>query len=290
MGVMSTVDLTDAWSDLLRRRPTFAPSLTVYEDLIRLWAATPVDVTPLNWDAAACARQWEQGVPLLAGATPRFDSETVELLLGPVLEIVGGVRGDALDGLRAFAEAWDAGHLTVTSLFPARGRLGTVDRRIGLEDTLVAFISAATLRPLLERYFVVTREHLADGVWELGVCPFCGAPPGFSDVVEDGRRRLACHVCGGGWTASRVWCSFCGNTVSQDLRRLEPESGDEGYFISACTKCRGYLKELDRRVRWNGGPALVEDWGSPHLDLVARRSGYWRALPTILDLGKQGGP
>src|SRR5262249_46675594 len=75
-------------------------------------------------------------------------------------------------------------------------------------------------------------------------------------------------------TASRVWCSFCGNTDSQGLRRLEPESGDEGYFISACTKCRGYLKELDRRVRWNGGPALVEDWGSPHLDLVARRSGY----------------
>src|SRR3989442_15075750 len=38
------------------------------------------------------------------------------------------------------------------------------------------------------------RDHLADGVWQLGVCPFCGAPPGFSDVVEDGRRRLACHV------------------------------------------------------------------------------------------------
>src|SRR2546430_13267038 len=53
--------------------------------------------------------------------------------------------------------------------------------------------------------------------------------------------------CGGSWTASRVWCSFCGNTDTEDLRRLEPESGDEGYFISACIKCRGYLKELDRR-------------------------------------------
>jgi FdhE protein len=133
----------------------------------------------------------------------------------------------------------------------------------------------------------VTREHLPDGVWPLGVCPFCGAPPGFGDVVEDGRRRLACHVCGGSWTASRTWCPFCGNAESQDLRRLEPESGDEGYFISACTKCRAYLKELDRRVRWNGGPALVEDWGSPHLDLIAQRSGYWRPLPTIVDLGKR---
>ncbi|OLB09957.1 MAG: hypothetical protein AUG14_05085 [Candidatus Rokubacteria bacterium 13_1_20CM_2_68_19] len=288
MGVMSAVDLIEAWSDLLRRRPTFAPALAVYEELVRLWAATPVEVTPLDWDSGACAHRWERGVPILAEATPPLDAETVEPLLGPVLDIVGGLRGDAFDGLRAFADAWDAGHLTVTSLFPARGRLGTVDHRIGLDAALVAFISAATLRPLLEQYFLVAREHLADGVWQLGVCPFCGAPPGFSDVVEDGRRRLACHVCGGSWTASRVWCSFCGNTDTEDLRRLEPESGDEGYFISACIKCRGYLKELDRRVRWNGGPALVEDWGSPHLDLVAQRSGYWRALPTIVDLGKKG--
>jgi len=286
MGVMSTVDLTDAWSDLLRRRATFAPALAVYEDLIRLWAATSVEVTPLDWDSATCTRRWERGMPLLVDATPRIESETVEPLLGPVLDIVGSLRGDAIEGLRAFAHAWDSGQLGVTGLFPARGRLGVVDERIGLDAALVAFISAATLRPLLDPFFVVAREHLADGVWELGVCPFCGAPPGFSDVVEDGRRRLACHVCGSGWTASRVWCSLCGNTDSQGLRRLEPESGDEGYFISACTKCRGYLKELDRRVRWNGGPALLEDWGSPHLDLVAQRGGYWRALPTIVELGK----
>ncbi len=285
---MSTVDLTEAWTDLLRRRAAFAPALAIYDELIRLWATTPVALPPLDLDASACGRCWERGVPLLADAPPRLEPESVEPLLGPILDLVGGLRGDAFDGLRAFAEAWDAGRLTPASLFPARGRLGTVDERVGLDGALVGFISAATLRPLLERYFVVAREHLGDGVWALGVCPFCGAPPGFSDVVEDGRRRLACHVCGGGWAASRMWCPFCGNTDSQDLRRLEAESGDEGYFISACTKCSAYLKELDRRVRWNGGPALVEDWGSPHLDLVAQRSGYWRALPTIVDLGKRG--
>ena len=288
MGLMPTVDLTDAWTDLLRRRAAFAPALAIYDELIRLWATTPIAVAPLQWDAAACARCWERGVPLLAEAPAPLDAETVEPLLGPVLDIVGGLRGDAFNGIQAFAQAWDAGRLTAASLFPARGRLGSVDDDIGLDAALVAFISAATLRPLLERYFVAVGEHLADGVWQLGVCPFCGAPPGFSDVVEDGRRRLACHVCGAGWMASRMWCPFCGNTESQDLRRLELESGDEGYFISACTKCRAYLKELDRRVRWNGGPAIVEDWGSPHLDLAAQRSGYWRPLPSIVELGKKG--
>src|SRR5262249_36773473 len=147
-------------------------------------------------DTDSCVRCWERGVPLLAEAPPVLGVDTVESLLGPVLDIVGGLRGDVFEGLRAFAEAWDEGRVTITSLFPARGRLGTVDARIGIDDTVVAFISAATLRPLLESYFAMTREHLADGVWALGVCPFCGAPPGFGDVIEDGRRRLACHVCG----------------------------------------------------------------------------------------------
>ena len=44
------------------------------------------------------------------------------------------------------------------------------------------------------------------------------------------------------------------------------------------------MKELDRRLRWNAGAALVEDWGSPHLDLIARRQEYWRPIPTLIQL------
>ena len=31
-------------------------------------------------------------------------------------------------------------------------------------------------------------------------------------------------------------------------------------------------------------PGAWEDWASPHLDVVARREGYRKALPTLLDL------
>ena len=44
------------------------------------------------------------------------------------------------------------------------------------------------------------------------------------------------------------------------------------------------MKEIDRRQRWNARSPLVEDWGSPHLDLVARRAGYRRAVPTLLEI------
>ena len=66
--------------------------------------------------------------------------------------------------------------------------------------------------------------------------------------------------------------------------RFQGEEREEGYLLGACQACHGYVKELDRRVRWNAGSALVEDWGSPHLDLVARRRGYWRGIPTLVQL------
>jgi hypothetical protein len=61
------------------------------------------------------------------------------------------------------------------------------------------------------------------------------------------------------------------------------DASEEGYAIAACRQCQAYVKDIDRRVRWNGGPPLVEDWGSPHLDLIARRHGYWRPdAPVVL--------
>jgi hypothetical protein len=222
-------------------------------------------------------------VPLAADSPPRLDIEQVEELLVPALELIAGVRDDAKDPIRRFAQAWDRGEVRPEHLLPARGRVGTLPASIGLDTGMVAFAATAGLRPLLEAYFAACREVGSES-WPLGVCPFCGAPPGWADVVEDGRRRLACHLCGGGWYFSRMQCPYCGTSESRDLVRLEPGAGEDGYAISACVKCRVYLKELDRRVRWNGGPPLVEDWGSPHFDMAARRSGYWRPLPSLVEL------
>lgn len=91
-------------------------------------------------------------------------------------------------------------------------------------------------------------------------------------------------VCGGAWIAARLRCPFCESWNSRDLVRLVAEELDEGYFIEACRACQGYLKGVDRRQRWNAGAPLVEDWGSPHLDLYAAREGYWRSTPSLAHL------
>jgi hypothetical protein len=210
----------------------------------------------------------------------------MEDLVGAALDFLAAVGTDP-ELLGGVAVAWDRGDLAPAALFPSKGRLGSVSvqEALKLSQEGLGFLAVASLRPPLDAYFAQCRPHVADGAWNLGVCPFCGAPPGFADLTEDGCCRLACHVCGGAWKFSRLCCPFCGTRRANDLVRLAAEDpAEEGYAVEACKQCNGYVKALDRRLRWNAGSALIEDWGSPHLDLVARRSGYWRPIPSIVEL------
>jgi FdhE protein len=283
---MTTSPLLAEWSDLLKRRPTFRDALRGYVEILNAWGRWPDDhVSPLAWDAAACRERWARGVPLLAETVPAIAPDALEDLLIPAMELIGMI-GREEAALQRFAQAWDRGEVAPAALLPGRGSLGSpsVRDRIGLSAAAFGFLSCAGLRPALERYFAESRAHLAEGVWSLGVCPYCGAPPGFTDILENGGRRLVCHFCASGWTFPRLQCPFCGTTDAQQFVKFQAEDKEEGYLISACKACHAYLKELDRRVRWNGASALVEDWGSPHLDVLAHRAGYWRAIPTLIEL------
>jgi formate dehydrogenase formation protein len=278
--------LLEEWADLLERRPTFREPLGPYRALLEAWGRWSHDGLPaLRWSADECEERWRRGVPLLSEALPSIPQESLEDLVGTSLELLSGLRGHD-EVVRRFVQAWDSGEVSTSSLFPAKGRIGapSLEEGLGLSQEFLGFLACATLRPVLEMYFTECRAWVTEGGWSLGVCPLCGAPPGFGDLTENGQRRLACHVCGGGWVFSRLRCPFCGNQVAKDLVRLAAEEREEGYFISACKQCHAYVKELDRRVRWNAQSALVEDWGSPHLDLVATRAGYWRPVPTLLQL------
>ncbi len=290
------LDLREAWQDVLRRRAGFDETLAIYGDVIDTWARwAPPRPLGLALSADACRVSWEAGTPLVAEAARALRAEDVEDLLGDAMESLARLDPDSGPSLQRLAAAWDAGRVSPAALLPSPGRVGsgTVEQVSGLTADAVAFLAVATLRPALGATFEPVRAHLADGGWPLGVCPFCGGPPAFTDVIEDGRRRLTCHLCGGAWTFAKLRCPFCGVDGARHLARFTPEEArEEGYVISACRECRAYVKELDRRVRWNGGPPLVEDWSSPHFDLVARRHGYWRPQgPVVLPAGgEQGNP
>ena len=283
---MFCLDLRADWSDLLARRPTLATTLVPYGPIIDAWASwAPPAATPPSWDRARCEERWRRGVPALAESPLAIGAVDVEDTLAVAMEAVTAARPTDGPSMRRLADGWDAGQLDVTAFLPARGAVGAAAaRQLGISEPIVAFLAYAGLRPAIEWNVLGARTFVVDGAWTLGVCPWCGAPPGFADIAEDGRRQLACHLCGGAWVFSRVRCPLCGADGPGELSRLEPGGADEAYFISGCTRCHGYVKELDRRQRWNARGPLVEDWGSPHLDLVARRAGKWRPLPTLVDL------
>lgn len=277
--------LREEWAEALAGRAELAGALSLWTLVLDGWARwSGPDPAPLAWDVAACAERWERGVPLLAEAgPPAVPREALEELIGPVMECLATSATERAEGLARLASAWDRGEVDPWALLPGDKAHAAVTERLGLESHLAAFLALGGLRPALQAYFARTRT-LPEGAWDRGGCPWCGAPPGYGDIVEDGRRRLSCHFCGGAWIAARLRCPFCGTWESGDLVRLVAEGALEGYFVEACRACHGYLKGVDRRQRWNAVSPVVEDWASPHLDLYARRQGYWRPTPSLAQL------
>ncbi|HET9195938.1 MAG TPA: formate dehydrogenase accessory protein FdhE [Vicinamibacterales bacterium] len=273
--------LAGEWAELLARRPTFREALEPLGGVLAAWHAWPSSsLAPLECPAERARALWSDRKPLVTIAPPPISPEQIEPTLHPALDVLAG-----LEDTRDFTDAWDAGSIGPVSLLPSDGRPGgALIERCHLTQAAAAFLAVAGLRPLLTAWFAGCRSLMDDGCWDLGLCPCCGASPGCAELLEDGRRQLACHLCDARWTFSRLICPLCGNRRSDDLVRLIAEGADEGYAITACGACRGYLKEIDRRARWNAGSAIVEDWGSPHLDLIAHRQGYWRPIPTLIQL------
>lgn len=270
------------WSDLLVRRPAFREALEPLGRVIDAWQSwSDAGRARLDCTAETARRVWSAGEPLLALGLPTLDRERVEALLQPALDVVS-----AVEDAGGFADAWDRGDIGPEALLPTAGSLGSIElqERSGLTQEALAFLAVSGLRPALGAWFEGCRDLVDGGGWDRGTCPCCGMFPGFADLLEDGRRRLACHVCDARWTCARLICPLCSTRATNDFVRLIAEDADEGYAIAACRACRGYVKELDRRARWNAGSAIVEDWGSPHLDLVAHRQHYWRPIPTIVQL------
>lgn len=278
--------LVSEWDDLLRRRSSLRESLQLWTLVLSGWLRWKQGVPPpLSWSIEECAERWERGVPLLAESDPDIPRADAEDLLGPMMEQLARQAPEAGSGFQRFALAWDAEEIGPESLLPHPGRdpIAALVAAFGIDAHLAAFFGPAALRPALENYFEPVRM-LPDGMWSRGTCAWCGGFPSYGDLIEDGRRRLVCMLCGGAWIAPRLKCPFCDTWNSRDLVRLMAEGSEEGYFIEACRACRGYLKGVDRRQRWNAGSPLVEDWGSPHLDAYASTQGYRRPTPCLAHL------
>jgi len=283
----AAASLSAEWDDLLARRPAFRESLSLYGAVLGAWGRWSPEGSPvLRWRPEQCRECWERGVSLIVEAPPAFNRDALEPLFAPLLEELAALGEEEGEALSRFAAAWDEGRFAPFELLPGFQKEGgrALSEALGISPNLLNFVTYLGLRPPLETYFADARAAFSPGLWDAGACPFCAGAPSFGDFGEDGKHWLSCALCGGRWTIGRLRCPFCDNRDAKTLTRLAAEDREEGYLVEACDLCRGYLKGVDRRTRWNAASALIEDWGTPHLDLIARRRGYWRATPSLIQL------
>lgn len=286
-SLRETESLVTGWENLLARRPQYQDSLRLYSGVIQAWGRwAPPERPVLDWNPERCRECWARGVSLVTEAPPHFDHAVLEPLLKPLLDELSLAGEEEAAALDRFARAWDEGRLSALDLFQGVVRRSGrgVEGLEGITADLLTFVTYLGLRPAMEAYFGPVRPAFSAELWDGGGCPFCAAPASFADIGDDGKRWLCCALCGGRWTIGRLRCPFCDNRDPKTLSRLAAEGEEEGYLIEACDLCHGYLKGVDRRLRWNVGSSLVEDWGTPHLDLIARRKGYWRATPSLIQV------
>jgi len=218
------------WQEMLTRRRAMGDALALWTTVLQGWDRwRDPGVGPLKWSVDECQERWRSGVNLLAETLPAINPELIEDLLGPVMQRLAAAGPEDALALGRFAEAWDAGRIGPAVLFPVSGKdaAAALHEETGLPSHLAGFLAHAGLRPALETFFSLTRP-LPDGGWDRGFCPWCGGLPSYGDLMEDGRRRLSCHLCGGAWTAARLRCPFCQAWQSGDMVRLVGGGADEG--------------------------------------------------------------
>jgi FdhE protein len=115
-------------------------------------------------------------------------------------------------------------------------------------------------------------------------CPACGSSPSIARLRRaDGRRLLACGLCGSEWEAARLTCAYCGTLDRTALGVLRLDDAD-ARWVETCERCKGYIKTVDERKLTEGETVLpvVEEAATLHLDLLAEREGYIRRVPYVL--------
>jgi len=219
------------------------------------------------------------GVPLLRSPVGEETLTLAEAMIEmPLAKLISRLRGK-------LAEEGDALLTEIDRGTNSSGRVvdwllgGGEVARPGLLRFLGWTILSRQIRPLV-RAFAGWREEER---WLRPYCPTCGSPPAMAQLIgnDPGRQRfLACGCCKTRWQYRRTQCPFCENPDDQRLSVLAIE-GEEQLRIDYCESCRGYLKTYNGE---GSESALLADWTSVHLDVVASDRGLKRLAASLYEL------
>src|ERR1700730_14937413 len=108
------------WREMLVRRRALGDALSLWTSVLEGWRDwNDRGEAPLGWPGKEGRRMWERGMPLLADAAPALVPESLEDLLGPLMERLAVGSRMAAEALGRFAAAWDEGAVGPAVFFSA---------------------------------------------------------------------------------------------------------------------------------------------------------------------------
>jgi len=219
------------------------------------------------------------GVPLLRSNAIEFDFAMAETLLIALTKNLASASlpGNLADECRALT----ASLRRDDSLAPARPRVGNLISTPS--QGLLRFLGWTVLEMYLRLVLQAFTKWRDEDLWFRAHCPTCGSPPTVAQLVtvNEGRARyLCCGCCRTRWLYHRRGCAFCGE---EDDRRLGSMSfeRESGIRIDYCSNCGGYLKTCSGE---GATRAMLSDWSSLHLDILASDHGLKRSAASLYEI------
>ena len=259
-----------ALASLKRRRPEWAPWLSVVEEVAREDAKG-------RWDPFVRTIQPGcNGSPLLDGAAISVPDTLVRDLFTRLVGLASSGGSHKLSGLAALSK-----HVDVMSLFSAsvrqdHGLVADVAAGAGADAEALQALTALLALPFLQAWHRHWTASLSES-WVEGYCPVCGSWPAFAEVRGIERTRcLRCGRCGAAWHSQALRCPFCTTDDHAELVTLVPQKPGATAVVEACRCCRGYLKTFTTLQGSPPGEVMLEDLATVELDVAALEEGFAR--------------
>jgi hypothetical protein len=256
--VVSDAELLAFLREERDRQPDLAETLDLHVALLAARAEVAPRV-PAGWVESVRGRL-EAQLPALDLDHVDCDWGAVARLAGKICAITARHRPDLAEPLARVA---------------ARFALPGSGPRVadGADGPLFDFVLNHALHPVVQAYAAAASGPLGAQDWSAASCPVCGGSPDLAALeAESGERRLLCARCDHEWCYRRLGCPFCGNEDAATLGYFP--AGRGGYRVSACERCRRYLKTVDRREMWESKPLVLERILTVGLDVAAASHGY----------------
>jgi FdhE protein len=278
--------ITERIDEITSERPSHKEVLAFLKQVMtEQYKVKPgIAVDPVDIDKGLLEVKNKEGFPLVNRADLKMDIPSATSLFKGLCESLKQNEKISKD-IERITRAVDSGELDFAELFDKavredRDYMRLVSDRLELQAGLLFFLAQNSLQPIFEAYADKLKGYVDQEKWWRSYCPICGSKPVIAELIGAERKKfLVCSCCGYEWRFKRTQCPFCDNEQAKSFKFFYTEQDGRAYRVETCQKCKKYIKTVDTEELEDEIIPAVEDMGTIHLDILAKKEGYTREVP-----------